>query len=69
MGLQDRDYYWERQKSAQQKKPSRMRRLFKPVTSANQPPDLMESLARIPIFKLFWILVLMGLAGYFLYPM
>lgn len=69
MGLQDRDYYWEKQQTNAKTKSSRFKRVIKPTHSANQPPDLLEMLSRISFGKFFFILVVLGCAGFFLYPM
>ncbi|MDO8828368.1 hypothetical protein [Methylophaga sp.] len=69
MGLQDRDYYWEKPQTNAKAKSSRIKRDIKPLYSANQPPDLLEMMSRISFGKFFFILVALGCAGFFLYPM
>ncbi|ODN65895.1 hypothetical protein [Methylophaga muralis] len=69
MGLQDRDYYLERQQTNAKTKSTRFKRDIRPMHSANQPPDLLEMMSRIPFGKFFFILVVLGCAGFFLYPM
>lgn len=69
MGLQDRDYYWEKQQSTVKAKSSRIQRASRPIGTANQPPDLLDMLSGISFAKYFFILVVLGCAGFFLYPM
>ena len=69
MGLQDRDYYWEKQQSTDKAKSSRIKRASRPIGTANQPPDLLDMLSGISFAKYFFILVVLGCAGFFLYPM
>lgn len=69
MGLQDRGYYWEKQQSNAKAKPSRLKRASRPLGTANQPPDLLDMLSRISFARFFFIVVVLGCAGFFLYPM
>lgn len=69
MGLQDRDYYWEKQQSTVKAKSSRIKRASRPIGTANKPPDLLDMLSGISFAKYFFILVVLGCAGFFLYPM
>lgn len=69
MGLQDRDYYWEKQQNTAKSKSSRIKRASRPIGKANQPPDLLDMLSGISFAKYFFTLVVLGCAGFFLYPM
>lgn len=69
MGLQDRDYYFEKQQTNAKIRSSRFKHDIRPMPSANQPPDLLEMMSRISFGKFFFILVVLGCAGFFLYPM
>ncbi|MBL1458293.1 MAG: hypothetical protein COA34_010620 [Methylophaga sp.] len=69
MGLQDRDYYWEKQQSTAKAKSSRIKRASRPIGTANQPPDLLDMLSGISFAKYFFILIVLSCAGFFLYPM